>query len=291
MPLVYCSGMDAGVVFEKNPHRDAGVCCVQRELLRAHMDRAGLDGIPLHYAPEMDSTNDEAVRLLDAGAPAPFVVVAGRQTAGRGRLGRCWHSADAGNLYLTFAFRPGLEAGRLQALTLVAGLRLCAHLARRHGIALQVKWPNDLVCGGRKIAGILTESRMGAGVVRDLVLGLGINVNGVPERYPGELSRISGSLAHACGGVALDLNATAADVIAAVFGACVRYFDEGMGGDFGALWRAHDYLNGKMVTARFAGGTLAGTAVGLDATGALLVRELGGDVCHALHAGEVTLAR
>jgi BirA family biotin operon repressor/biotin-[acetyl-CoA-carboxylase] ligase len=179
----------------------------------------------------------------------------------------------------------------LQALTLVAGLRLCAHLARAHGIALRVKWPNDLVCDGRKIAGILTESRLEAGGVRDLVLGLGINVNGAPGDCPGELRHTSGSLAHARGGVALDINATAADIIATVLGVCARYFAEGKGADFDLLWRGHDYLHGKTVTARFAGGVLTGEAVGLDATGALLVWEASGNACHALNAGEVTLAR
>src|SRR3954462_12388040 len=123
-----------------------------------------------------DSTNSEAEPLLDTGASVTLVILAGEQTAGRGRRGRVWHSPPTGNLYSTFVFRPKLEPARLHDFTLWMGLNVCELVSNFTKLEPGLKWPNDLLMNGRKAGGMLTEARVDADEVRDLVFGLGINL-------------------------------------------------------------------------------------------------------------------
>ena len=113
---------------------------------------------------EVDSTNSEAERRLATGQEAPFAVLARAQSAGRGRLGRRWHSAPAGNLYMSLAFRPFIPPDNLKPFTIWMGLALCAHVEAAYDVKLGLKWPNDLLSAdGRKVAGMLTEARLEIG--------------------------------------------------------------------------------------------------------------------------------
>lgn len=258
-------------------------------LLAAHLRNAGVTA-PLHCFDSIDSTNSEAERLLAApGATTPLIVAAAAQTAGRGRMGRVWHSRKTGNAYLSLAFRPLLAPERMQAFTLAMGLRLCDFLATRFAVPLQIKWPNDLLCEGRKIAGILTEARVDADHVRDLVFGLGLNINSGMEDFPPELRDTAGSLALAAQ-KPLDVNGTAAEVIAALLHAYDTFLVEGRGDTFEELWRRYDFLAGKTVSVSILGRVVSGVVSGLDASGALLLRDAAGTV-HSLNAGEVSLLK
>ncbi len=126
---------------------------------------------------EIDSTNDEAARQLSAGRPTPFAVMARRQTRGRGRFGRLWHSGASSNLYASFAFRPRVEPDRMQTFTLWMGVNLCELLVKFASVTPGIKWPNDILFEGRKAGGMLTEARVDSDQIRDLVFGLGLNVN------------------------------------------------------------------------------------------------------------------
>jgi BirA family biotin operon repressor/biotin-[acetyl-CoA-carboxylase] ligase len=258
-------------------------------LVEAWLRRLGAPPAAVRHLDTVDSTNDEAARRLGAGEKTPFVVLSSAQTNGRGRMGRVWQSRDEGNLYLSFAFRPQLAPERMAPVTLAAGLRLCARLSAPPAPFLQIKWPNDLMCGGRKIAGILTEARVDADRLRDMIIGVGLNVNGRRENFPPELRETAGSLAEASG-APLDINETAAAAIAAVLDAVARFEREGLGADFDALWRRHDFLAGKTVEARGAGREVSGVVLGVSAGGSLRVRDAAGKI-HALHSGEVTLNR
>ena len=112
------------------------------------------------YFPQIDSTNNEAERQASFGRAGPFAIVSSCQTKGRGRLGREWYSASADNLYLSVLFEPNSPAQQLQHFTLWAGIHICRALQGLvPGADLKIKWPNDLHCGGRKLAGMLTERR------------------------------------------------------------------------------------------------------------------------------------
>lgn len=129
-----------------------------------------------HYE-EVGSTNDLALELAAAGAAEGTVVRADAQTAGRGRIGRSWNSGRGKGLYLTVILRPRLEPAALGLLSLAAGEAVRCALASVCGLEGRIKWPNDVLVSGRKIAGVLMESRTGSSGVEYIVLGIGINTD------------------------------------------------------------------------------------------------------------------
>lgn len=238
----------------------------------------------------VDSTNSDAERRLAVGQEAPFAVLAQAQTAGRGRLGRRWHSGQGGNLYLSLAFRPFIGPERLKPFTLWMGLALCAHLESAVGVKLGLKWPNDLLAAdGRKVAGMLTEARLDADSVRELVFGVGLNITGAPKDFPAELRGIAGSLERAAG-VRLDPNQVAAGTIAALFEAWEAFAEDRWRREFKARWARYDTLTGKSVRVGLRGEPLAGVVDGIDDEGSLILRT-GGRRRQVVASGEVTLRK
>ncbi|MBM4118544.1 biotin--[acetyl-CoA-carboxylase] ligase [bacterium] len=155
-------------------------------------------GRPLAVYAELDSAMDAAHALAEAGAPAGACVVAEHQRAGRGRQTRVWSDRPGDSLLLALLLRPVWPPARGGLLALGAGLAL-ARAADRFGAPLLLKWPNDLLFGERKVAGILSEARLSAGGYRHLVLGLGINVHQGPADFPPELRGAAASLDEAAG--------------------------------------------------------------------------------------------
>ena len=269
-------------------HPEALAACLRLRHPAAAGPRGGLG---LVFLPEIDSTNEEAERLLAAGRKTPLVIFAGRQTAGRGRLGRAWHSAEAGGLYVSFAFQPRLPPARMPKFTLWMGLSLCRLLNEVYGLPVRVKWPNDLVHDGRKLAGMLTEARIDADVMRDLIFGLGLNVNGDPARWKGPgaaAARVAGTLQQINGGRALSLNAVAADVAWTGARAYEDFVTGRFAAEFDTLWARYDSLGGRDVTVGLADGALRGKVTGLDENGALRLTLADGSR-RAVQSGDVTL--
>jgi len=132
---------------------------------------------PVHISDAIDSTNAEALRLVDAGCAAPFLVLAEQQTAGRGRRGRKWVSPFAQNVYYSLVLR--IEGGlrQLEGLSLVVGLAVMQALRESGVQGAALKWPNDVLVGQKKIAGILLELVGDPADICHVVLGIGINVN------------------------------------------------------------------------------------------------------------------
>ncbi len=237
----------------------------------------------------VDSTNSEAERQLAAGGPVPLVILARAQTAGRARRGRAWHSPAAGNLYSTFVFRPRLEPARLQDFTLWMGLNVCELISNFCAVDPGLKWPNDLLLGGRKAGGMLTEARVDADQIHDLVFGLGLNLNGRPADLPRELQATATTLAAATG-APVDLNRFAAALIGRVLGAYGEFVDGEYRDKFAALWKRYDVLRGRPVSVVQGTRTVAGTVTGIDDEGSLIVRLPSGRT-ERFRAGEVTLGK
>ena len=126
---------------------------------------------------EVDSTNDVLARLFREGSAGDgTVVVADSQTAGRGRLGRKWASPGGRNLYLSVLFRPDIPPIKSPVFTFLGSLAL-ESVFSRYGVDVSIKWPNDIVSGGKKLAGVLTEMGCSEGKVDYLIIGIGVNLN------------------------------------------------------------------------------------------------------------------
>jgi BirA family transcriptional regulator, biotin operon repressor / biotin---[acetyl-CoA-carboxylase] ligase len=246
-------------------------------------------GFSLLVLDTVDSTNDEAARQLAAGRAAPFAVLARRQTRGRGRFGRTWHSESSGNLYASFAFRPRVAPERMQTFTLWMGVNLCSLLENFAHLTPGIKWPNDILFGGRKAGGMLTEARVDADQMRELIFGLGLNVNSDAAEWPAELARKAISLSELTG-TPLDLNRLAAALVGRVLLAYQNFVDGEHLKTFADLWNRYDVLRGKPVTLLEAGRRHHGAVVGLDDEGLLLLRDAAGHV-ERFRAGEVTLEK
>src|SRR5208337_1599069 len=137
-------------------------------------------------------TNHVAMELGYAGEPEGAVVLAEEQTAGRGRAGRSWHSERGTGIYITLLLRPKLSPVQAPLLTMLAGLSARAAIQAQTGLSAELKWPNDLLLGGAKLGGILTEMHAEPTAVRFVVIGLGININ--QEKFPAEIASLATSL-------------------------------------------------------------------------------------------------
>lgn len=222
--------------------------------------------VTVHRRGEVASTNDEALALARAGAPDGTVVCARAQTRGRGRLGRDWHSPDAGNVYLSLVHRPTLPPAELAGLTLDLALAV-ARVLDGHGVSAGLKWPNDLVLDGRKLAGILTELHLDTAGGPSLVIGLGLNLNAPAEAFPPPLDAVATSLRVATGRTHA-VEPLEVALATALHGACLAFATRGHPELPGYLVRCVSLGRRVKVTPGDATGVVAGVA----ADGALLVR-------------------
>ncbi|MBQ8910103.1 MAG: biotin--[Oscillospiraceae bacterium] len=143
----------------------------------------------------IDSTNDRAKAMAKSGAPEGTVVVAGMQTAGRGRLGRTFHAPAGLGLYFSVILRPGCAPEQLMHLTCAAAVAACNAVEQTSGYRPRIKWTNDLVAEKQKLGGILTELSVNAqGIVEWAVIGIGINCRHRKEDFPAQLQDMATSL-------------------------------------------------------------------------------------------------
>jgi len=142
----------------------------------------------IHYFPETASTMDTAKEMARRGCPHFTVVIAGRQAQGRGRLKRVWLSAEGG-LYFTMVLRPPVPTAQATRINFLAALVLAQTLRRLYRIDAKVKWPNDILVGGKKISGMLSEMEAESDMATFINIGIGVNVNNDPaDREPGATS-------------------------------------------------------------------------------------------------------
>ncbi|MEJ7731470.1 MAG: biotin--[acetyl-CoA-carboxylase] ligase [Polyangiaceae bacterium] len=239
-------------------------------------------GRPATVVASTASTNDDARRAAAEGAPAGAVFVADAQTAGRGRGDHSWHSPPGENVYLSLLLRPALAAPRLSPITLAFGLAV-AKVVEGHldpGARVLVKWPNDVLVGPRKIAGILVEASLRGVEVASLVVGVGLNVAG--RRFPAEIAARATSL-RIEGGRDLDRARIVAELCQELGQAADGFAAEGLAPLLGELGR-RDALAGRAVIVDGA----PFRAEGIDGDGSLRVRSESGEL-RSVVAGEVQL--
>lgn len=239
---------------------------------------------PVTLLQQVDSTNAHALRLLASGAAPPFLVIAEQQTAGRGRRGRGWVSPYGENLYYSLVLRITGGMRQIEGLSLVVGLALLQTL-REVGISdAGLKWPNDLLVAGSKIAGILLELSGDPADVCHVVIGIGVNINMrvvTRETIDQPWTSIRQVL-----GAQVDRNL----FVRALSAQLERYLQVHQSQGFGALreqWEAGHVWQGRAVSLAAGSQSVQGRVLGVDDTGALRL-EVDGDV-QVFSGGELSL--
>jgi BirA family biotin operon repressor/biotin-[acetyl-CoA-carboxylase] ligase len=230
-------------------------------------------GLVLHHHETVSSTSEVAFELAREGASAGEVVIAEAQTAGKGRRGRTWVSPPGKNLYLSVILRPHLPPARAPELTLVAGVAL-AETLREGGVPARIKWPNDVVVEGAKLAGILTELATEGDRVAFVVLGIGVNLNVTAADFPAELRGIATS-AREVRGHEVPRALFAAALLTRLEEWLERHEDDGFDPVREAALELSDTV-GRVVRVQEDGRSVEGRAVDIDGDGALVIETAAG---------------
>ena len=232
--------------------------------------------LQVHWYETVSSTMDVVEAAAQGGAAEGLVVVAHEQTSGRGRRGRAWSSPPGAGLYVSFLFRPARSAGgtpALSLLTLAAGVAVRSAIETASGLRADLKWPNDVMVGRRKLAGILAEA-IGLGTHDEFVV-LGVGINLLATSHPVDIADRATSLA-----AELGREVNRALVLEELLAAVARRYDElrrANADDILREWRrAAPSARGARVEWHAHDGPRRGTTIGIDDSGALLVRTASG---------------
>lgn len=248
-------------------------------IARSPVEKAGIAWSAVVFD-RVESTSDVLLRDEAAGAPEGRVVVAERQSRGRGRLGRRWESDSADGIYASLLLRPDLIFSQVHRLTILTTVAAAEAVEEVAGFSPKIKWPNDLVGSQGKLGGILTEVVAEGGRVRGGVVGIGLNVSQEIGAFPPELRGRASSLR-----IETERSFRRVEILAAL----LRRIAARYGGDFAEirrLWEWRCESLGKMVRVRQGEALLEGYALGLDEDGLLLLRTEAGAVVPLL-AGEL----
>lgn len=245
-------------------------------------------GRRFHFLPEVDSTNRVALQLAQEGAPEGTVVLADRQTEGRGRLQRVWQSPPGCNLYVSFLLRPAIAAVDAARITLMAGVAVAEMVSFFCQTGVGLKWPNDVRIRGRKVSGILTEMRMTGGAVDAVVVGIGVNVNMTGTDFDPEHREAATSLSEETGQPCAREDAA--------FLLCEKLeqwyqvlLTEGFV-PVRSRWLALSEMEGNIVRVLFHGEAQEGMFAGIDSDGALLLADALGSL-RRITAGDASIMK
>ncbi|HEY3298855.1 MAG TPA: biotin--[acetyl-CoA-carboxylase] ligase [Armatimonadota bacterium] len=238
-----------------------------------------------HRFEKIDSTSTAAARLAEAGAAEGTVVVASEQTAGRGRRGKHWSSPPGAGLYLSIILRPAKPYSELWQLAFVAALAAADAVARITHLPARIKWPNDIHLNGRKVCGILIESKSSTSASeRPVIIGIGINVN--TDSFPPDLADKATSLLLETD-THYDISAVEDALLNALDEVYAQYLERGFPPILES-WRKLDCTKGRQVSVITTEGTKTGVAEGVDSSGDLILEHDDGSRC-TLSSGEVIL--
>lgn len=247
-------------------------------LLSAQCISARLENdIDVIYYPEIDSTNNECKRLLADSKQGTFLVVADRQTAGRGRQGKSFYSPAGTGVYFSLVIRPRTQLKNAVTATTAASVAVCKAIERLTDIKPQIKWVNDVYVNGAKVCGILTEAitNFEEGIVDSVVIGIGINIS--TKDFPDSVE-MAGSL-----NVNINRSALVAEVVNEMMK--IAYVDYSTFIDY---YRTHSMVIGKRIRFTQNGEACEATAISIDETGGLTVRLDSAEEI-TLRSGEITV--
>ena len=241
-------------------------------------------GANLHYFPELTSTNTHARERAEKGGAEGELVIAESQTQGRGRLGRHWESPPFANLYFSIILRPKLPPAHAPQITLMAAVALAEAIEPLLPRAPMIKWPNDILVDGKKLAGVLTEAACARERIEHVILGIGINVNCRVDSMSVEVRGRATSLADLTG-----RNVDREGVLARLIQALDRCYGELETFGFETLrprWEAYFGLRDRRVRVESLDEIIIGRARGINEEGALVVEDERGEPQN-VYAGDV----
>ena len=242
-------------------------------------------GTKFHWFHEIDSTNSYARRLAEQGAPEGEVVVAEQQSRGRGRQGRSWMSPPYLNLYFSVILRPVLPPVHAPQITLTAAVALANAVAAFVSQPPEIKWPNDILIDGQKLAGVLTESSCTSERIEFVILGIGVNVNFPKHQMADDIRERATSL--------MEVEQTFVSReqflrrLIQALDRCYGILQESRFGALAPQWEAYFGQREQKVKVELEDRVLIGKAKGIDEDGALIVQSADG-VRHRIVAGDVT---
>ncbi len=232
--------------------------------------RTRIIGNVVNFHSVVGSTNELAKEIALSGGEEGTVVVSNKQTEGVGRMGRRWESSEGG-LYLSVVLRPNVGQDELSILPLITGLAVSKAISTTYMFETSVKWPNDILIGGKNTAGILTQSSMKGEKVEYVILGIGINVNNPMKDLPHDTRRRSTSISEVRGrdqdrGEMLRNLLTFLDLH-------YQRFLQGGGPQMLEEWSDRCETIGRAVRIQMVDDAIRGSALGIDETGALMVKQ------------------
>jgi BirA family biotin operon repressor/biotin-[acetyl-CoA-carboxylase] ligase len=256
--------------------------------LLARLGKTKVIGREIHVFRETTSTNDVIEKLARDGVREGAVVFAESQTRGRGRLGRKWVSPARKGLWFSVLLRPGLRAQDATQLTVASATALRRAIQSKTGLQPEIKWPNDLLLGGRKVAGILTELNGELDRIKYVILGIGVDVNLNASEFPAELRKVATSLK-----AELGKPISRADLAVSILRELDADYDRIGAGKFAVVadeWEKQCATIGQEVVIQAGERRIRGRAESLGEDGALLLRTEHGHLERVV-AGDVTLLR
>lgn len=251
-----------------------------------HGLRSEVIGRQMQIFQEIDSTNLEAIRQAQQGAPEGLVIVAESQSQGRGRSGRNWFSPPGLNIYCSVILRPHLPPSEAPRISFLAAVATAWSCKKTFDFFPLIKWPNDLLYEGKKFAGILSEMNAGGDSVRYVVLGIGINVNITHDLLPPELVPVSTSIREVMG-----RPVSREKLLKSLLKELDHWYGVLLREGFHPIreeWNKMSALNGQSIQVRDGNSILAGKALGLQEDGALILQALDGTI-HRVTAGDIVM--
>ncbi|MGN1402458.1 MAG: biotin--[acetyl-CoA-carboxylase] ligase [Bacillus sp. (in: firmicutes)] len=243
-------------------------------------------GQSIHFSESTDSTQSIAKQLIARGINEGTVVVADEQTAGRGRMARQWISPKGSGIWMSLIIMPDIPLQQAPQLTLLTAVAAVRAIRVTTAAEPEIKWPNDLLLNGRKLAGILTEMQAEADGIHSVIIGLGLNVNQKTADFPDELQNIATSLYRETGQM------YQREPIIAEF---LKQFEELYGLylqkgflSIKALWESYASSIGNIITASTAREQITGKALGINDDGVLLLEDQAGKI-HHIYSADISL--
>ncbi len=227
-------------------------------------------GKRIHYFRAIDSTNSKAYELALKGAKEGEIVVAESQKRGRGRLGRKWFSPPYLNLYLSVILRPKIPPHQASLITLMAAVATAEGIEKYSGLKPLIKWPNDILLGNRKLAGLLNEIRSEGDRIEFIILGIGINLNMGEGQFPEEIRPLATSLKIEKG-EPISRKAFLQTLLKELEEWYEIFLREG-GERILKAWKERSKIKGRRIRVTSFGQSLTGEAVDVDSEGALILR-------------------